>query len=88
MFCLIPEVLRLLKITCSLCKGPRCFIIKVLWHDFGFSTRLMIFSIVPAIFNILGSFELIPQNSIGSVGSVVKYINDTHIGANLLTIHH
>ena len=51
MFCLIPEVLRLLKMTCSLCKGPRCFIIKVLWHDFGFSTRLMIFSIVPAIFN-------------------------------------
>ena len=50
MFCLIPQVLRLLKVKCSLSKHPGCFLIKVCWHDFAFSTRLMIFSIVFAIF--------------------------------------
>ena len=50
MFCLIPQVLRLLKMKCSLSKRPGCFLIKVRWHDFALSRRLVNFSIVPAIF--------------------------------------
>ena len=58
MLCLIPQVLRLLKMKCSLSKRPGCFLIKVRLHDFAFSTRLMNFSIVPAI---LCSFEIIAK---------------------------
>ena len=36
-------------------ERPERFFIKVCWHDFAFSTRLMNFSIVPAI---LSSFEI------------------------------
>ena len=49
-FCLIPQVLRLLKMKCSLSKRLDCFSLKVRWHDFAFSTRLMNFSIATAIF--------------------------------------
>ena len=50
MFCLIPQVLRLLKMRCGLSKRHGYFLINVCWHDFAFSTRLMNFAIVPAIF--------------------------------------
>ena len=36
--CLIPQVLGLLKMKCSLSKRPGCFLIKVRWHDFAFSS--------------------------------------------------
>ena len=52
-------------------KRPGRFFIKVCWHNFAVSTRLTIFSILPAIFI---SISCVVLNSIGSVGSVVKYI--------------
>ena len=50
LFCLIPQVLRLLEMRGGASKPPGCFLIKVYWHNFAFSIRLMIFSIIPAIF--------------------------------------
>ena len=50
MFCLIPQILRLLKMRCGLSKRPGSFLITVCCHDFAFSTRLMNFAFVPAIF--------------------------------------
>ena len=50
MFCLILQVLRLLKMRYGLSKRPGCFLIMVCSYDFAFSTRLMNFAIVPAIF--------------------------------------
>ena len=61
MFCLIPQVLRLLKMRCGLSKRSDWFRKKVRWHEFAFSTRPMNFSVVPAIFNILSGFEIIAK---------------------------
>ena len=63
MLCLIPQVLRLLKKKCSLSKRPGCFLIKVRWHDYAFSTRLMIFFYRSCDFhfNILCSVEIIAK---------------------------
>ena len=64
MFYVIPEVLRLLKMKCSLCKGPRCFLIKILWHDFGFcehTSNDFFYRPCNFHFNILSSFEIIAK---------------------------
>ena len=60
MCCLIPQVLRLLKMRCDLSRRQGCFLIEVYCHDFAFSTHLMNFAIVPAIF-ISHSFEIIAK---------------------------
>ena len=61
-FCLIPQVLRLLKMRCGLSKRPGYFLIKVCRHDFAFSTRLMILlSSLQFSFQYLNSFEFIAK---------------------------
>ena len=61
MFCLIHQVLRLLKMRCGLSKHLGCFIINVCWHDFAFSTHEFCYRPYNFHFNILNSFEIIAK---------------------------